>query len=243
MKQTMGKLEEISFYSQALQEDVQLLVYLPANFTPLHKHTIVIAQDGKDYMQFGKAHRVIEQLREKEEIDRTIIVGIPYKNPVDRKEKYHPSGSQNAAYIRFLSHELVSYLDEQYPTYQVGKGRVLIGDSLGGTVSLMTALMYPHTFGKVIMQSPFVNEEVLKMVSSFKQPEALDLYHIIGTEETAVKTTDGTISNFVAPNRELHTLLSEKGFSTYYEEFEGNHTWKYWQKNIPHAFQTMLSMK
>lgn len=54
-------------------------VYLPVNYTPLHKHTVVIAQDGRDYFQLGKAHRVIERLRETEEIDRTIIVGIPYK--------------------------------------------------------------------------------------------------------------------------------------------------------------------
>ena len=73
------RIEEISFYSASLQEDVTLLVYLPVNYTPLHKHTVVIAQDGRDYFQLGKAHRVIERLRETEEIDRTIIVGIPYK--------------------------------------------------------------------------------------------------------------------------------------------------------------------
>ena len=46
----------------------------------------------------------------------------------------------------------------------MGYGRALIGDSLGGTVSLLTALQYPHTFGKVIMQSPLVNETVLRAV-------------------------------------------------------------------------------
>ncbi|MGG2066640.1 MULTISPECIES: alpha/beta hydrolase [unclassified Bacillus (in: firmicutes)] len=243
MTQTIGKIEELTFYSKSLQEEISLLVYLPANFTPLHKHTIVIAQDGRDYFQLGKAHRVIESLRETEEIDRTIIVGIPYKDVHDRKEKYHPNGSQNDMYIRFLAHELAPYLDEKYPTYQMGKGRVLIGDSLGGTVSFMTALMYPHTFGKVIMQSPFVNESVLERAKTFTEPQTLDLYHIIGTEETNVKTTDGNISDFVAPNRELHNLLIEKGFTTYYEEFNGNHTWKYWQKNLPHAFSHMLSIK
>jgi enterochelin esterase-like enzyme len=33
------------------------------------------------------------------------------------------------------------------------QARTLIGDSLGGTVSLMTALDYPNMFGNVIMQS------------------------------------------------------------------------------------------
>ncbi len=91
MSQTIGRIEEISFYSASLQDDVTLLVYLPVNYTPLHKHTVVIAQDGRDYFQLGKAHRVIERLRETEEIDRTIIVGIPYKNVHDRKEKYFPN--------------------------------------------------------------------------------------------------------------------------------------------------------
>ena len=56
----------------------------------------------------------------------------------------------------------------------MGKGRVLIGDSLGGTVSFMTALMYPHTFGKVVMQSPFVDETVMNLAKDFKNPEALE---------------------------------------------------------------------
>ncbi len=76
---------------------------------------------------------------------------------------------KNAAYIRFLAHELAPYIDENYPTYQMGKGRVLIGDSLGGTVSFMTALMYPHTFGKVVMQSPFVDETVMNLAKEFKE--------------------------------------------------------------------------
>lgn len=243
MSQTIGRIEEISFYSASLQEDVTLLVYLPVNYTPLHKHTVVIAQDGRDYFQLGKAHRVIERLRETEGIDRTIIVGIPYKNVQDRKEKYFPSEVKNAAYIRFLAHELAPYIDENYPTYQMGKGRVLIGDSLGGTVSFMTALMYPHTFGKVVMQSPFVDETVMNLAKDFKDPQALELYHVIGTEETAVKRTDGQVSDFVEPNRELNTLLTDRNFITHYEEFEGNHTWKYWQTDLPKAFSHILSMK
>ncbi len=243
MTQAIGRIEELSFYSTSLQEEMTLLIYLPANYTPLHKHTVVIAQDGRDYFQLGKAHRVIERLRENEEIDRTIIVGVPYKNVHDRKEKYFPNDVKNAAYIRFLAHELVPYIDENYPTYQMGKGRVLIGDSLGGTVSFMTAMMYPHTFGKVVMQSPFVDETVMTLATDFKDTQTLEIYHVIGTEETAVKRTDGQVSDFVEPNRKLHALLTERNFITHYEEFEGNHTWKYWQNDLPKAFSYILSMK
>ncbi|MBO9128619.1 esterase family protein [Bacillus sp. 165] len=243
MTQTLGLIQELSLYSTSLQEEITLLVYLPTSYTPLLKHTLVIAQDGKDYFQFGKAGKVIEQLQKEGTIERTIIVGIPYKNVEDRKEKYHPNGSQNEAYIRFLAHELVPYLDEHFSTYQVGSGRVLLGDSLGGTVSLMTALMYPHTFGKVIMQSPFVNDTVLNRVKSFTQSHLLELYHIIGTQETHVKTTDGKIRDFVQPNADLNHLLTKKGFPYIYKEFDGDHTWKHWQKDLPSAFTNMLQLK
>ncbi|WP_129729019.1 alpha/beta hydrolase [Ectobacillus funiculus] len=237
-----GTIEEILFYSEALDEHIPLIIHLPAFFTPLQKHLLVIAQDGKDYFRFGKAASVLDRLDEEEAIDRTIFVGIPYKDVTDRREKYYPNAAQNEAYTRFLAHELTSYLDEKYPTYQMGRGRILIGDSLGGTISLMTALSYPHTFGKVIMQSPFVNEAVMEKVRSFQEPHLLELYHIIGTEETAVKTTSGKIQDFIKPNRELHALLSEKGFPYYYEEFQGGHIWRYWQANLPHALSYMLEL-
>ena len=78
MSQTIGELKKFHFIAHHFKKMLHF-VYLPVNYTPLHKHTVVIAQDGRDYFQLGKAHRVIERLRETEEIDRTIIVGIPYK--------------------------------------------------------------------------------------------------------------------------------------------------------------------
>ena len=65
-----------------------------------------------------------------------MIVGVPYKNVKDRREKYHPDGQKHQAYIRFFAQELVPYIDANYPTYQMGLGRALIGDSLAATVSL-----------------------------------------------------------------------------------------------------------
>ena len=66
----------------------------------------------------------------------------------------------------------------------------LIGDSLGGTVSLLTALQYPHTFGKVITQLPLVDKHVMKAVQAFQEPHLLELYHVIGTQEIDVPTAE-----------------------------------------------------
>ncbi|MCY8230568.1 alpha/beta hydrolase [Priestia endophytica] len=235
-----GKIEELTFYSEELQEEMTLLLYLPKTYSPLYKYSLLIAQDGKDYFMFGKLSRALDELSEEEEIEPTIAVGIPYKSVDERRKMYHPDGEKVEQYVRFLAHELLSYLDDLLPTHKMGGTRTLIGDSLGGTVSLLTALQYPHTFNKVVAQSPLVNETLLNKVADFASPNALHIYHTIGLQETEVKTTDKKIADFLTPNRELYQLLTTKGFSYFYEEMEGNHTWRYWQKDIPRALRKML---
>ncbi|WP_199738069.1 alpha/beta hydrolase [Falsibacillus albus] len=235
-----GTINELTFHSAELEEEVKLLVYLPATYSPLYKYSLLIAQDGKDYFQLGRIARLADEFLDKREIENLIIVGIPYNDVEDRRRKYHPDGEKNGAYIRFLAHELVPFLDREYPTYQMGMGRALIGDSLGATVSLMTAVKYPNTFGKLILQSPYVDERVLAGVDELAHPHLLNIYHIIGTGETAVKTTDGKVKDFLAPNRDLHRLMEEKKFHVFYEEFEGEHTWKHWQPDLKRALKHMF---
>lgn len=235
-----GTIKELTFHSLELGEEMQLLVYLPANFSPLYKYALLIAQDGRDYFQLGRIGRLADEFLYEREIENIIIVGVPYKNVADRRRKYHPDGGQNQAYIRFLAHELVPFLDQEYPTYHMGTTRALIGDSLGATVSLMTVLQYPHTFGKVLLQSPLVDEQVMEMVENFTDSQLLDIYHVIGKLETEVPTTDGNISDFLSPNRELSSVISKKSFTYFYEEFNGNHTWTYWQPDLRRALKMLF---
>jgi len=235
-----GTINELTIYSAELGEDIQLLVYLPANFSPLYKYSLLIAQDGRDYFQLGRIARLADEFLFQREIENLIIVGVPYKNVEDRRKKYHPNGSQNQQYIRFLAHELVPFLDQEFPTYQMGSTRALIGDSLGGAVSLMTALQYPHTFGKVLLHSPYVDESILSAVKNFSEGQLLQLYHVIGNQETEVQTTDGSLKDFLTPNRDLSKIISEKPITYFYEEFSGNHTWKYWQPDLRRALKMLF---
>ncbi|MBU0905358.1 MAG: esterase family protein, partial [Firmicutes bacterium] len=105
-----GTIQDITLFSEALQEDMQLLIYIPSNYSPLYKYTVLIASDGKDYFQLGRIPRVADELLENNEIENIIVVGVPYKSVEDRLKKYHPDGEQHDAYLRFLAHELVPYL-------------------------------------------------------------------------------------------------------------------------------------
>jgi enterochelin esterase-like enzyme len=235
-----GTIKEHTIKSNELEEEILLLIYLPANFSPLYKYSLLIAQDGRDYFQLGRIGRLADEYLFGREIENLIIVGIPYKSVEDRRRKYHPDGEQNQAYIRFLAHELVPFLDKEYSTYHMGSTRALIGDSLGATVSLMTALQYPHTFGKVILQSPYVNDQVLEMAEGFKETALLDIYHVVGTRETEVHTTNGKTEDFLKPNRKLSSILSSRSAAYFYEEFDGGHTWSHWQPDLKRALKVMF---
>lgn len=235
-----GQIKEKQLYSNFLGKLIDLLVYLPPNYSPLYSYEVAIAQDGKDYFQLGKIVRQVEELLSENTINDVIIIGIPYASVEERRELYHPKGDLHEKYLRFLAEELVPFIDTNYQTNPLAPGRTLIGDSLGGTVSLLAMLAYPHTFGQAIIQSPFVNKEILTEVRSASLPSHT-IYHSIGTEETAVKTTNGREVNFLTANRELQPLLQKRLGSYHYTEFEGDHFWKYWQPDLTKALQWMFA--
>jgi len=235
-----GRIFDSKIDSKHLCETINFIVYVPANFSPLYTYMTLIALDGNDYFQFGKLPKILDELLFKQVIPNTIVIGIPYNEMKERFVRYHPSGFKHNAFIRFLGEELVPYIDNKFPTFQIGLSRVLIGESLAGTASLLTALTYPHTFGRVIMQSPFVNTTILKKIQLSPSLQLPEIYHVIGNNETQVRTTDGTICNFLLKNRLLKSILQQKEIYYYYDEFYGDHSWIYWQADLKRALRSML---
>ncbi|WP_088102447.1 esterase family protein [Halalkalibacter urbisdiaboli] len=240
VKRYEGTLSDRTITSKHLGEDQKLLIYTPPNYTPLSTYDLLICQDGNDYFQLGRIPRQVEELIEEAEIRDVIVVGVPYPNVNERRKRYHPNGEKVEAYLRFLCDELVPYLDATFSTHQLASGRTLAGDSLAATVSLFAAVRNPELFGQVMMHSPFVNETVLDEVKQCSKQESLSIYHVIGKEETAVKTTDGHILDFLTPNRELQSLMERMAFTYTYDEFDGNHTWTYWQKDLKRGLTTLI---
>lgn len=237
-----GKMFDEVIESKYLKESMKLTIYQPESFSPMYKYHICIVHDGNDYYQLGRLASLSDQLHDNVEITDTIFVGIHYIDRYDRRKKYHPSGELNEQYTQFLIYEVVPFLDDLLPSYHMGQSRILMGDSLAGTLSLMTALKYPNTFSKVIMQSPLVDETVLKTAQSAKEISGLEIYHTIGTAEDDVPlTTSEDHIDFITPNRELNKILRENPLDyTYFELENGEHTWKYWQKDLPRALTTIL---
>lgn len=176
------------------------------------------------------------------DIEEVIVVGVPYPSISMRRTWYHPDNETHIAYTRFLACELLPKIEESYSVEPLAAARILAGDSLAATISLLTALEYPTLFKNLVLFSPYVNKTVQEKVSQFSKTEALSIYHIIGTKEDVVKMTDGDTADFLKPNRELSERFRAKPFHYTYREFEGDHTWTHWQKHLSPSLKTLLPL-
>lgn len=230
-------LEEIILDSRHLGTPEKLIIFTPQRYSPLYSYPVLYVQDGDDYLAMGRLATLLDQLNENKELPDLIAVFLPVdKNK--RHDRYHPDGAEHTAYRRFLAEEVVSYVDTHYSTHPLGNGRTLLGESLGGVVSLFTALAYPHTFGQVACQSIAMDEKLNQQVADTDFAVPQTFYMEIGTEETTVSTGRGTL-NLLASNEELREILRKKKATLVYETFEGDHTWRHWQRNLPRMLQAL----
>ena len=236
MQETSHQVVEHTLKSAYLGRSMTLMVYLPPNYSPLYSYGLTLVQDGADYYKLGRLAKTLNQLIAENKINDTIACGIPYPDKYTRREWYHPEGSQFENYMKFLIYECLPFLQNSYSLEPLSRARTIGGDSLGATISLITAFKYPHTFGNVLAQSPMVDDHVEESVRSFQKGELMSVYHSIGTNETEVQTTDGETKDFYEPNRQLNRLMEDAGLSSYsFVENDGKHTWKAWQKELADA--------
>lgn len=220
-------------YSKHLNETRHLRIYLPPGYTNLKSYSILYCQDGQDVFMFGRIATIANYLILERDMEPVIVVGVDVEKQF-RTSEYAPIGARNPAYKKFFAEELLPFVEERYQKRNEGIDRLLIGDSLGGTVSLDLALDYPDLFQHIISLSGAYLQPTLDRLRKMSDLNWLDMWMLIGTEETAVQTNSGTF-NFLDLNRQAKKILEEKGAKISYHEREGNHIWGFWQKHLPEA--------
>ncbi|WP_019123422.1 alpha/beta hydrolase [Brevibacillus massiliensis] len=224
-------IQEVTLKSKYLGSAERILVYTPNRYSPLYSYPVLYVQDGADYLSLGRLATLLEQMAADKQAEDVIAVFLPV-DPAERGRRYHPGGSAHAAYKRFLAEEVASYVDRHYATTPLGGARTLLGDSLGGVVSLFTALSYPHTFSRVACQSGAFDDKLCRMADLSGRLDQLTVYLEVGDAESAVKTAHGTL-DLLSGNRMMGDVLQKKGVTLTLETFAGDHTWGSWQANLP----------
>lgn len=224
--------------STFLEEYRNIRIYLPPGFNDLISYPILYTQDGQDTFFFGRITSIANYLILEEGLEPFIIVGVDVVKG-KRTSEYSPAGRFNQQYKKFFAEELIPFVESKYEIRRDGIKRLLIGDSLGGTVSLDLCLDYPQLFQHLISLSGAYFETSLARIQLLNDLSWLNLWMIVGLQETEVKTDRGTF-NFLDWNREAKEALEQRNVNLRYIEREGVHTWGFWQKVLPEAISHFL---
>lgn len=229
-KRTIAREEVPSVY---LNEARGVKIVLPPGYNELVSYPALYCQDGDDFIQFGRTATQATRLILDEGMEPVILVCVEVDKR-KRTDEYAPDGARFESYVRFFAEELVPYVQSRYPVRPDREDRVIAGDSLGGTVSLHIALEYPELFHRVLSLSGAFLDSTRARIAAENDLSWLELYMLIGLQETGVETSRGTF-DFLAENRLTRDLLLQKQARLTYEEKDGKHLWGFWQNELPGA--------
>lgn len=163
--------EQRTIYSNVLQEERILNIYLPPDYNAQTTYPVVYLLDGSMDEDFLHITGLIQFFNLMFEMPDCIIVGIAN---VDRKRDFtfhtdledlqrdFPTTGHSDAFIRFIATELQPFIQATYKTNDV---KYLIGQSLGGLLATEILLKQPVLFTHYFIISPSLwwdNESMLQ---------------------------------------------------------------------------------
>ncbi len=158
---TLSNTEQRSITSSKIGQRYDLFVSLPENYrTSKQSYPVLYVLDGWHFplMEFIQENNIYS-----ERMGPVIMVNIghsPAKDAMtlrmrdftpDRIAKFPNSGG-GAAFLDFLEHELIPFIDRTYRTNPADRG--LLGHSLGGSFALYALEQRPALFQRVVAASP-----------------------------------------------------------------------------------------
>ncbi|HWW75667.1 MAG TPA: alpha/beta hydrolase-fold protein, partial [Pyrinomonadaceae bacterium] len=162
-------------------------------------------------------------------LDPFIIVFI---DPLDRTKEYWA----NDQFADWMARTLVPLVDSRYHTRAERDGRALIGASLGGTISVWTALRHPDAFARVGGNSTAFQideERVLAALSGLDAAERrahpLRFYLDAGRYEPPIFDT----------TRRANLILRARGYPVVYREEPVGHNYTAWRDRLASAYTAL----
>ncbi|KAA5542855.1 alpha/beta hydrolase [Adhaeribacter rhizoryzae] len=169
-------------------------------------------------------------------------------SPVDKSSQYET----------YITHDLLTQVDETYRTIRDRKGRIITGLSMGGHGALYLATRHPNLYcaagsmsGALDLNTanwklPAQNlaeingrlENIMgprNSIPDFYQANSVvNLAEKINANKLALIIDCGVDDFLLEPNRELHRRLVYNKTPHDYTERPGGHTWEYWENALPY---------
>lgn len=242
-----------SFHSKILNNDRDVLVYLPPGYDAAKekRYSVFYMHDGQNLFdgatsfipgQEWRVDETAQSLIAAGKLEPLIIVGV--YNTKDRIDEYTPAedakykkGGKADLYGRMLIEELKPFIDARYRTKKDARHTGIGGSSLGGLVSLYLALKYGDVFGRVAVVSPsvwFADKQIVHYVEALPKKPKVRIWMDIGTKEGS---NSEDAQRTVSDARLLQETLIKKGWQPgkdlrYFEADGAEHNEKAWAARV-----------
>jgi predicted alpha/beta superfamily hydrolase len=141
-----------------------------------------------------RAAETIEWLIRRSRIPRLLVVGIDHGGsrrareylPADDDRNPDARGALGDDYAAFVTREVMPFVARTYGVAQGASATGFGGSSYGGVAALHTALRYPGTFGRLLIESPslYVGRELMLRRARAARRWPSRVYLGVGTAET-----------------------------------------------------------
>ncbi len=219
-----GKIDTIWFESKILQRTHPILIYQP--FTKMMKNIpTVYVNDGGEYLSIAKMNNVLDNL-----IANNItipVIGVfidPRTDPANFESNMRMvdySASEN--YLKFLTDELVPFVEKNYSVSTKAGDRLIMGASMGGLISTFASYSRPDVFKNSAAQSPAYTQADFSGIEMIAEGEYKNIDVYIDT---------GTLNDTKIVSRIAKALLIERKIKLNYTEYPEGHNWTNWQARI-----------
>jgi enterochelin esterase-like enzyme len=205
-------------------------IYLPRGYAQQagERYPVLYVQDGSEYISRARAVDAADQLIAERKLPPFIIVFV---DPLDRMKEYWA----NDAFADFMAKELVPFIDTRYRTRAERNSRALLGASLGGVISVWTALRHPSVFARVGGQSTafWIDDErvvtaLARLDEAARRQNPLRFYFDTGRLESILDV-----------NRRVHVMLAARGYPVTYREAESGHNYTTWRDQLAEAYAAL----
>jgi putative tributyrin esterase len=238
-------LHHVNYYSDALGMATGAYVIHPDPDVKGPYHCMFLLHGLSDDYTIWQRRTSIERYVQ----GKPVIVIMP-----DGGRGFYVDAIEGFAYLKALAYELPALINHWYDI----KGKwSTAGLSMGGYGALRVALERPDLFVSAVSHSGAVmhgncvpskatatkwDEEFLRVFGDCTNGGANDIVALAekAKPRPAIRFDCGTEDYLLHFNRQLHSILAEKGIAHEYEEFPGDHNWEYWDLHVQEAIKFNL---
>ncbi len=205
--------------------DRKVTIYLPPNYRKNKKYKVLYFKDGSDYIRFGKAPNILDNMISKKQIEPVIAVFI---DPIDRDEDYVLSNKD--FYVDYFLNKLIPWVENNYSARNDKEGRVLIGASAGGNIIAYIIYKNQEKFGYVLYHSGYFSfgydedygKPYFKDITNIQYP--LKIFMVIGNHDL----------DLISPNIWFYSDLKDNLLIKKLElrKYPQGHTWGLWRDTL-----------